>query len=124
MPRVGRVEAHLDRHAWSPSRVMHRPTPTAAGVVTAPPSGAATRSASSAASGGRLRFTAVADHAVPLVDGGALFPGEAGLIALCGSCHSGVKRALENHARRTGQMDELIRWCDEPESRPRHLRGY
>ena len=26
---------------------------------------------------GRLRFTAVADHAVPLVDGGALFPGEA-----------------------------------------------
>jgi len=66
-----------------------------------------------------LTFATVVDHKFPVADGGEMFPGSAGLWGLCESHHSGWKAALEAYARRTGQLDQIVRWCDDPMSRPR-----
>jgi len=68
--------------------------------------------------GGRMTFADLVDHKFPVADGGEMFPGFAGLWSLCVPCH-GVKGALEQLARSTGQMEQLVRWCDEPQVRPR-----
>jgi 5-methylcytosine-specific restriction endonuclease McrA len=65
-----------------------------------------------------MTFGALVDHKIPLTDGGELFPGPGGVWVLCVPCH-GVKGALEQLARSTGQMEQLVRWCDEPKVRPR-----
>jgi hypothetical protein len=63
----------------------------------------------------------VVDHKYPVTDGGEMFPGPGGVHTLCASCHSGTKASLEIHARRTGQMDRIVIWCDDPTTRPRTL---
>jgi len=65
-----------------------------------------------------MTFADLVDHKYPVQDGGDMFPGHRGLWSLCVPCH-GVKSALEQLARSTGQMEQLVRWCDEPQVRPR-----
>lgn len=65
--------------------------------------------------------TGVVDHKRPIVDGGAMWD-PANHMPLCHACHNGLKRRLEDHARSTGQLDQIARWCDDPESRPK-FRG-
>lgn len=71
---------------------------------------------------GRLTFAALVDHKHPVADGGPMFPGASGVWSLCISHHA-WKAQLENLARRTGQMERIVEWCDRPDARPR-LRGY
>lgn len=72
---------------------------------------------------GRLTYVGVVvDHKFPVADGGEMFPGDEGVWTLCDSHHSGWKAMLEAYARETGQMDKIVMWCDEPETRPK-LRG-
>jgi 5-methylcytosine-specific restriction endonuclease McrA len=70
---------------------------------------------------GRLRFGAVLDHKFPVQDGGEIHCSEAGVWHLCARCH-GWKLRMETLARRTGQMERIVEWCDNPASRPR-FRG-
>jgi 5-methylcytosine-specific restriction endonuclease McrA len=65
--------------------------------------------------------TGVVDHKWPVSDGGPMWD-TSNWHSLCSSCHGSTKRAMEIHARETGQLDQLIRWCDDPASRPL-LRG-
>ena len=46
-----------------------------------------------------------------------MLPGDHGVMTLCMTCH-GIKTAMETYAQDTGQMDQVIRWCDDPASRP------
>jgi len=57
------------------------------------------------------------DHKYPVADGGPMLPGDDGVMTLCVPCH-GAKTAMETYARDTGQMDQLIQWCDDPAARP------
>lgn len=66
---------------------------------------------------GRLTFAALVDHKYPVADGGPMFPGPEGVWSLCVSHHA-WKAQLENYARRTGQVDQIVVWCDEPHARP------
>ena len=63
---------------------------------------------------------AVVDHKHPITKGGPMLD-TANLWSLCIACH-GWKARLELDAEETGQIDQLKRWCDEPDSRPR-FRG-
>lgn len=67
-------------------------------------------------------FGAVVDHKHPVQDGGKVHCPDDGLWHLCSSCH-GWKASLEDYARRTGQMERIVQWCDEPETRPAFRRG-
>jgi hypothetical protein len=69
----------------------------------------------------RLTFAALVDHKMPVADGGPMYPGSAGVWSLCTSHHA-WKSQLENLARRTGQMDRIVEWCDRPDARPK-FRG-
>lgn len=69
----------------------------------------------------RLVAVAVVDHKFPVQDGGDVHCDDDGLWGLC-LLHHGWKARLEDFARRTGQLDLIVRWCDEPETRPQ-LRG-
>jgi hypothetical protein len=71
-----------------------------------------------------MTFAAVVDHKYPVSDGGPMMPGPDGVMPLCESHHSGTKAALEAYARRTGQMDQIVRWCDDPTVRPRVGGGF
>lgn len=67
---------------------------------------------------GRLVYEDVlVDHKYPVSDGGAMYPGSGGVWTLCRP-HHGWKDALEEYARSTDQMDMIVFWCDNPESRP------
>lgn len=67
---------------------------------------------------GRLTYEGVlVDHKYPVADGGEMFPGEDGVWTLC-TAHHGWKARLEAHARATGQMHLIVRWCDDPSVRP------
>jgi hypothetical protein len=57
------------------------------------------------------------DHKFPVADGGPMLPGDQGVMTLCITCH-GAKTAMETYARDTGQMDQIIRWCDDLAARP------
>lgn len=70
---------------------------------------------------GRIRFGEALDHKFPVQDGGKIHCDKAGVWHLCRSCH-GWKQNLEAYARRTGQMERIVEWCDNPASRPR-MRG-
>lgn len=65
--------------------------------------------------------TGVVDHKHPVVDGGPMWD-RSNWWGLCMAHHSGWKARLEAYARVTGQMDKIIRWCDDPAARPL-LRG-
>jgi hypothetical protein len=58
------------------------------------------------------------DHKFPVADGGLVHCGEADVWTLCNRCH-GYKQWLEAEARKSGQMNQIVRWCDDPTSRPR-----
>jgi 5-methylcytosine-specific restriction endonuclease McrA len=67
---------------------------------------------------GRLTYEDVlVDHKLPVSNGGPMFPGDDGVATLCRACHAG-KTAMEEYARTTGQVDQIVLWCDEPERRP------
>lgn len=68
-----------------------------------------------------LGNTGVVDHKWPVEDGGPMWARN-NHHSLCHADHNGLKRLLENHARDTGQLDQLILWCDDPAARPK-LRG-
>ena len=69
---------------------------------------------------GRLTLAKLVDHKHPVADGGAVHE-RSNLWSLCISHHA-LKQRWENHARETEQMHLIVRWCDEPETRPR-FRG-
>ena len=72
--------------------------------------------------GAPLVYCDVVDHKMPVQDGGPVHCSDAGLWSLCTSCH-GWKLELEAFARRTGQMQMIVEWCDKPELRPAIRRG-
>lgn len=69
---------------------------------------------------GRVRSPKVTDHKHPVSDGGAMYD-EGNLWALCRPCHD-WKATLEGYARRTGQVDKLRFWCDNPDELPKNFR--
>lgn len=72
--------------------------------------------------GDRVVFAEVVDHKHPVQDGGAVHCADAGLWSLCSACHA-WKGEIEAYARREDQVDQIVRWCDEPSSRPLVRRG-
>jgi 5-methylcytosine-specific restriction endonuclease McrA len=66
---------------------------------------------------GRVRFARVVDHKYPVQDGGEVHCNLDGVWGLCFQCH-GWKQNLELYARKTGQMERIVEWCDNPASRP------
>ena len=62
------------------------------------------------------------DHIIPTVDRTDLRLTWSNLQSLCHSCHNGLKRRLEEYARKHDMLDMLPQWCADPESRPRRLR--
>lgn len=74
------------------------------------------------AHGDLVVFGEFVDHKFPVQDGGEVHCPDEGIWNLCRACHA-WKTALEDYARRTGQMGEIVRWCDEPEARPVFRRG-
>lgn len=70
---------------------------------------------------GRLRFCEVVDHKLPLHHGGDLLDPD-NTWSLCHYHHNGLKAQLEAAAVKTQQLDKLVEWCDNPESRPARLR--
>lgn len=70
---------------------------------------------------GLLVYADLVDHKYPVADGGPMYPEPGGLMGLCSS-HHGLKARWEDLARRTGQMDRIVEWCDNPQLRPR-IRG-
>lgn len=72
----------------------------------------------------RLTFADLVDHKHPVADGGPMLPGSEGVWGLCQMHHSGWKRVIEDYARQTGQMDKIVRWCDDPSARPPKLRTW
>jgi hypothetical protein len=69
---------------------------------------------------GQLTFAKLADYKYPVSDGGPMFDPE-NRWSLCRTPH-GVKREMEEFARRTEQLDRLPIWCDDPAERPREFR--
>lgn len=65
----------------------------------------------------RLTFAAVVDHKFPVQDGGDVHCPDSGLWALCIQCH-GWKAGIEDYARKNGLLDQVVTWCDRPETRP------
>lgn len=63
----------------------------------------------------------VTDHIIPVRDNRDLRLTWSNLQSLCNRHHNGEKRRLEEYARNTGMLDELPKWCADPDSRPRRL---
>ena len=61
------------------------------------------------------------DHIVPIEDGGAKLD-VTNLQSLCRRHHNGLKRRLQEHARKHGMLEMLPKWCAEPRSRPDFTR--
>lgn len=69
-----------------------------------------------------LGRTGVVDHKWPVAHGGPFWEPSNHWV-LCNACHSGWKARLEEHWRAIGGTGpDIVRWCDEPASRPR-FRG-
>ena len=66
---------------------------------------------------GRTCLGSDVDHIVPIEDGGKIFDRD-NRWTICRPHHNGLKRALQEFARRTGQIDRLRQWCLEPATRP------
>lgn len=63
----------------------------------------------------------VVDHKIPVSFRPELRLDPKNHWSLCHDCHNGIKRRLEAYAERTGQVDSLILWCDDPSTRPAAL---
>lgn len=57
------------------------------------------------------------DHIVPLEDGGLKYD-PLNRWSICRRHHNGWKARAQRYARKHGMLDELRRWCLEPETRP------
>lgn len=57
------------------------------------------------------------DHIVPIEMGGDVMDPE-NIWTICRRHHNGLKKRLQDHAERTGQVDKLREWCLSPETRP------
>ncbi|MHC2108917.1 hypothetical protein [Methylobacterium sp. CM6246] len=69
---------------------------------------------------GQLTFAKLADHKYPVSDGGPMLePNNRWSLCLT---HHGVKREMEEFARKTEQLDQLPLWCDDPAERPQQFR--
>lgn len=66
----------------------------------------------------------VVDHKIPVTIRPDLRLDTKNRWSLCHLCHNGLKRRMEALAIKLGQVDLLILWCDEPETRPPALRGH
>lgn len=64
----------------------------------------------------------VVDHIVPVTDGPNLRLTWSNLQSLCSVHHNGVKRRLEEIARKHDAIDRLPEWCANPGSRPKRMR--
>ena len=71
---------------------------------------------------GVLHLCDVVDHMVPIVDHPELRLEWSNLDALCHKHHNGVKRRIENFARKTGALRMLPQWMKFPETRPIHFQ--
>lgn len=67
---------------------------------------------------GRVNPAVLVDHKIPLRLRPDLRLDRRNLWGLCTHCHNGMKRRMEAYAERTGAVDSLILWCDDPTSRP------
>lgn len=70
---------------------------------------------------GRDRLADLVDHMIPVVDRPDLRHDWKNLWSLDIPCH-GRKASMEQYARENGLIDQLPRWCREPESRPQQFR--
>ena len=57
------------------------------------------------------------DHIIPISDGGARFDPE-NCQSLCNKHHYGTKERMQVYARKMGMVDQLPRWCADPNLRP------
>lgn len=64
----------------------------------------------------------VVDHKIPVADRPDLRLDPKNWWSLCTLCHNGIKRRMENYARKANMVDQLQLWCDDPESRPAGLK--
>lgn len=60
----------------------------------------------------------VVDHMIPIADKPEGRLDWDALDALCHVHHNGLKRRIEEYARKTGQIDLIPRWMKFPETRP------
>lgn len=67
---------------------------------------------------GYLAFCDVIDHMEPVADNPDRRLDWSNLDALCHAHHNGLKRRIEDFARKTGQVSLLSRWMKFPETRP------
>jgi 5-methylcytosine-specific restriction endonuclease McrA len=67
---------------------------------------------------GYLAFCDVVDHMIPITDRPERRLDWNMLDALCHTHHNGLKRRIEEYARKTGQIDLIPRWMKFPETRP------
>jgi len=67
---------------------------------------------------GYLTPADVVDHMVPVADDPERRLDRSNLDALCHSHHNGLKRRVEDYARKTGQICLIPRWMKHPETRP------
>lgn len=67
---------------------------------------------------GYLQHCDVIDHMVPVTDAPDRRLDRANLDALCHVHHNGLKRRIEDWARKTGALHMLPMWMKNPETRP------
>ena len=64
----------------------------------------------------------VVDHMIPVIDAPELRLQWSNLDALCHKHHNGIKRRIEQYARKTDALGMLPQWMKYPESRPIHFQ--
>jgi 5-methylcytosine-specific restriction enzyme A len=67
---------------------------------------------------GYLAHCDVVDHMIPVADDPDRRLDRANLDALCHVHHNGLKRRIEDYARKTGALSMLPMWMKHPETRP------
>ena len=67
---------------------------------------------------GYLEHCDVIDHMVPVADDPERRLDRSNLDALCHSHHNGLKRRIEDYARKTNALEMLPIWMKNPETRP------
>lgn len=67
---------------------------------------------------GYLQHCDVVDHMIPVADDPDRRLDRSNLDALCHVHHNGLKRRIEEYARKTGALSMLPMWMKNPETRP------
>lgn len=70
---------------------------------------------------GQVQTADVVDHKIPVRARDDLFWEPSNHWGLCSACH-GWKYRMERYAEAANQVDQLILWCDQPETRPKAFR--